>query len=201
MTYEGWRMTYTVKEIFYSIQGEGYNTGKPAHFIRFSGCNLDCAFCDTDFDGVSETGGKFVTAQDLVDEVSSRYNRMCKLVVLTGGEPGLQVDAKLIKEFKRQGYKLAIETNGTVELPRGIDWITLSPKAGCEIVERDVNEIKIVYPPQNGIKPENFSRGYTNYFVQPLDNEPKHIEDCCQFCIDNPRWRVSLQTHKIMGVP
>jgi 7-carboxy-7-deazaguanine synthase len=205
-------MTYTVKEIYYTLQGEGANTGRPAVFLRFSGCNLwtgreedrasaICQFCDTDFVG----GTKYTSAAQLAEEVASQWfgnGTSKRFVVITGGEPLLQLDEPLIASLHGRGFEIAIETNGTLEAPPGIDWICVSPKAGTVIKQRTGNELKLVYP-QQGIAPEQLERlTFKHFFLQPMDgpNTEQNTELAARYCLDHPRWRLSLQTHKLLGI-
>lgn len=210
-------MTYTVKEIFYTLQGEGANAGKAAVFCRFSGCNLwtgreedrhraICQFCDTDFFGIGEDGGKFDSAEKLADAVDSRWtaedDRGEKFVVCTGGEPLLQLDEALIREFHSRGFKVAVETNGTQDPPAGIDWTCVSPKAGAELVIKSGNELKLVFP-QPGAMPETFdSLGFDHFFLQPMDGEnaASNTRLAIEYCMSHPKWRLSIQTHKLVGI-
>ena len=208
-------MTYSVKEIYYTIQGEGYHTGRAAVFCRFSGCNLwsgreidrknaECKFCDTDFIGINgQSGSKYKTANDLVKEVISYWpDNTRPFVVLTGGEPMLQVDKNLVEVFKKYNFEIAIETNGTLDVPRDIDWICVSPKSGTKISQISGDEIKIVYP-QEGLDPKTFENLQFKYFsLQPLDdkNKIKNINITIKYCSKNPKWRLSLQTHKVVGI-
>lgn len=214
-------MTYAVKEIFYTLQGEGANAGRPAVFLRFSGCNLwtgldkdrdkgpgGCSrWCDTDFVGTDGTGGgKFRTAAELVAAVVSRWPAHVKhahpLVVCTGGEPLLQFDAELAHAFRRAGFNVAIETNGTLAPPEGVFWITVSPKAGSVLKIRSGHELKLVYP-QPGAEPERFQDlDFRHFYLQPMDG-PSAAENtklALQYCLEHPQWRLSLQTHKILGI-
>ena len=205
-------MTYTVKEIYYTLQGEGANTGRPAVFLRFSGCNLwtgreedrasaTCQFCDTDFLG----GTKYATAQQLADEVASQWfgnGTSKRFVVITGGEPLLQVDRPLIDSLHSLGFEIAIETNGTIAALAGIDWICVSPKAGTVIKQRSGNELKLVYP-QEGITPRELERlDFKHFFLQPLygPDVEQNTELAARYCLEHPRWRLSLQTHKLLGI-
>lgn len=212
-------MTYSVKEVFYTIQGEGAQAGRAAVFCRFSGCNLwtglekhraeaICQFCDTDFVGTDGPGGgKFATSEQLAAHVAQTWSGEPgsgkKLVVCTGGEPALQLDEPLIKAFHGQGFEVAIETNGTIRLPAGIDWVCVSPKAGSDLVVKQGDELKLVFP-QQALDPENLQRlEFKQFFLQPMDgsevgNNTKLVVD---YCRKHPRWRVSLQTHKILGIP
>lgn len=210
-------MTYTVKEIFYTIQGEGANAGRAAVFCRFAGCNLwsglerdrgtaICQFCDTDFiwdDGGD--GGKFCSPDELAMHIFSKWpiNAIGQpLVVCTGGEPALQIDDALIASFHALGFEVAIETNGTLELPSGIDWICVSPKANTKMMIKGGNEIKVVYP-QEGAMPELFEDlQFHNYYLQPMDgpDRDKNILQAIEYCKAHPRWRLSIQMHKIIGI-
>ena len=209
-------MTYTVKEIFYTLQGEGANTGKAAVFCRFSGCNLwsgreedrsraVCRFCDTDFVGTGPDGGRFVSAESLADSVDTAWRGSSdtgKLVVCTGGEPLLQVDEALVAALHARGFTVAIETNGTRHAPASIDWICVSPKAGAPLVQQTGNELKLVYP-QPGAMPEQFETlDFEHFFLQPMDGPSveQNTRDAIEFCMSNPRWRLSLQTHKQLGI-
>ncbi len=213
-------MTYTVKEIFYTLQGEGANTGRAAVFLRFSGCNLwtgrvedrseaACGFCDTDFVGTDGPGGgRFATAADLakiVDAVwmDSVADSTSKFVVCTGGEPLLQVDAILIEALHARHFTIAVETNGTIAAPEGIDWICVSPKAGVELVQRSGDELKLVYP-QDNLEPSDFERlNFEHFFLQPLDgpDSERNTGLAVSYCLRFPRWRLSIQTHKVLGIP
>ena len=208
---------YTVKEIFYTLQGEGANAGKAAVFCRFSGCNLwtgreedrsraVCQFCDTDFVGIGPDGRRFETARALAEAVSKAWRAETtsgeKFVVCTGGEPLLQLDEELIDAFHAEGFKVAVETNGTKHAPRSIDWICVSPKAGAPFVQTTGDEIKLVYP-QPAAMPENFeSLGFKNFFLQPMDGPDvaANTRRAIEYCMAHPRWRLSLQTHKIVGI-
>lgn len=208
-------MTYSIKEIYYTIQGEGYYTGRPAVFCRFSGCNLwsgrevdrdkaQCVFCDTDFIGIDgQSGNKYKTAKLLVREILSYWpSKVYPFVVLTGGEPMLQVDKNLINELKNNNFEIAIETNGTIKVPREIDWICVSPKSGNNLAQLSGDELKLVYP-QIGLSPKDFEGLNFKYFsLQPLDDKEKNINTdlTVKYCSNNPKWRVSLQTHKIIGI-
>jgi len=209
---------YSVKEIFYTLQGEGINAGRPAVFCRFSGCNLwsgreqdrqnaICSFCDTDFVGTNGTGGgKFATAEKLGQAIADCWPEAGggkKLTVLTGGEPMLQVDPAIIDAIHSHDFEIAIETNGTIAVLPAIDWICVSPKAGSELVQKTGSELKLVYP-QKGFDPEQFSHlEFKNFMLQPMDNEHQitNIKAATQYCLEHPLWRLSLQTHKIIGIP
>lgn len=208
--------TYAVKEIYYTIQGEGAHSGRPALFLRFSGCNLwsgreedreraICQFCDTDFRGTDGPGGGKYNAGELVSKLTSIWpiSSTHAYVVCTGGEPLLQLDRELIDAMHAAQIEIAIETNGTIEVPEGIDWICMSPKANTDIVVRSGNEIKIVYP-QAGIDPADFeSWAFDHFFIQPMDSPEvdANTKKAIRFCMDNPKWRLSLQTHKLLGIP
>jgi 7-carboxy-7-deazaguanine synthase len=209
-------LTYTVKEIFYTLQGEGANAGRVAVFCRFSGCNLwsgreedrsraVCKFCDTDFVGVGPDGGRFEKPDELADAVARAWrgdDDSQRFVVCTGGEPLLQLDEPLIDRMQSRGFKVAIETNGTRPAPDTIDWICVSPKAGAPLVQRSGNELKLVYP-QHDAPPENFETlSFDHFFLQPMDG-PHTAENtslAIEYCMAHPRWRLSVQTHKILGV-
>jgi 7-carboxy-7-deazaguanine synthase len=210
-------MSYQVKEIFYTLQGEGANVGTPAVFCRFAGCNLwsgreedrataQCQFCDTDFVGTDGTlGGKYSTAATLAAQIAALWPSLdtqnC-FVVFTGGEPLLQIDEALIQAMRGLGFRIAVETNGTLKAPAGIDWICVSPKAGTEWVQREGHELKVVWP-QRGLDLEKLARAnFVNKFLQPMDNvlQAENTQDCIALCLKNPEWRLSVQTHKVIGV-
>jgi 7-carboxy-7-deazaguanine synthase len=211
-------MTYTVKEIFYTLQGEGANAGRPAVFCRFSGCNLwtgreadrahaVCTFCDTDFVGVGPDGGKFSRAVDLADAVSARWPWDSSagaraLVVCTGGEPLLQLDDAAVGALHAAGFEIAVETNGTQPAPDGIDWICVSPKSNAPVVLRSGNELKLVFP-QDDAPPERFeSLDFEHFFLQPMDGPlvEENTRRAVAYCLAHPRWRLSVQTHKVLGI-
>jgi len=213
-------MAYAVKEIYYTLQGEGANAGRPAVFCRFAGCNLwtgreedreeaVCRFCDTDFVGTDGPGGGRVSeAENLADAVLAAWpptedRRARPLVVCTGGEPLLQLDTPLIDAFHSRGFELAVETNGTVPPPRGIDWLCLSPKAEAALVVTSGDELKLVYP-QEGGEPERY-RGlaFRHFFLQPMDgpDRERNTRLALEYCLAHPEWRLSLQTHKLLGIP
>jgi 7-carboxy-7-deazaguanine synthase len=209
-------MTYTVKEIFYTLQGEGLRAGKPAVFCRFSGCNLwsgresdrsdaICKFCDTDFVGIDGTlGGKYSTPNELADLIQNQWplGKENKYVVLTGGEPLLQVDTQLIKELHNRNFEIAVETNGTVVAPLGIDWLCVSPKEGSEWIQRTGNELKLVFP-QKGLLPKDFpTQGFDYFLLQPMDNllQKTNTVKAIEYCQANPEWRLSVQTHKFLEI-
>lgn len=211
-------MSYAVKEIFYTLQGEGAQAGRAAVFCRFAGCNLwsgregdranaICQFCDTDFVGVDGTGGgKFESADSLAATVEQRWpldaSEGKRFVVCTGGEPLLQLDPSLIDALHKRDFEIAVETNGTVEAPTGVDWLCVSPKAGAELVQRTGDELKLVYP-QAGFDPNGFvSLEFRNFFLSPMDgpNRAVNTELAVAYCMEHPRWRLSLQTHKFLGI-
>ena len=209
-------MSYAVKEIFLTLQGEGGQAGRPAVFCRFAGCNLwsgreqdrataVCNFCDTDFVGIDGPGGgRFATADDLARAVEAAWeggpdNR---LVVLTGGEPLLQVDEPLIAALHGRGFTLALETNGTIEVPPGVDWICVSPKAQAEVVQTSGQELKLVYP-QPGVDPARFEGwDFERFLLQPMDDPARDANTgaAIAYCLAHPRWRLSVQTHKYLGI-
>ncbi|PIT80397.1 7-carboxy-7-deazaguanine synthase [Limnohabitans sp. JirII-31] len=209
-------MTYSVKEMFYTLQGEGANAGRPSVFCRFAGCNLwsgreedrssaICQFCDTDFVGTDgDGGGKFATAQDLALAIAAFWpqGQAHRLVVLTGGEPLLQVDAALVQALHDQNFTIAVETNGTVVPPDGIDWLCVSPKAGSALVVRSGQELKLVYP-QAGNHPEEFEQlHFEHHYLQPMDGPlaAANTAAAIAYCQSHPQWRLSVQTHKLIGI-
>jgi 7-carboxy-7-deazaguanine synthase len=210
---------YAVKEIFYTLQGEGAQTGRAAVFCRFAGCNLwsgrevdranaICQFCDTDFaDTNGPGGGKFASAKELAAAVQEKWPRDKaggkRFVVCTGGEPLLQLDATLIDALHTLGFEIAVETNGTVAASAGLDWICVSPKAGAALVQQTGDELKLVYP-QQGAEPERFaSLAFRHFFLQPMDGPQReaNTQAALRYCLDHPQWRMSLQTHKLLGIP
>lgn len=210
-------MTYTVKEIFYTLQGEGANAGKAAVFCRFSGCNLwtgreedrsraVCQFCDTDFVGVGPDGGRFETAEALVDAIANAWrgggSSEERFVVCTGGEPLLQVDEPFIDAVHAAGFTMAIETNGTKTAPKSIDWICVSPKAGAPLVQTSGNELKLVFPQESAMPQKFETLEFDNFFLQPMDGPRvrENTELAVEYCMSHPRWRLSLQTHKLLGI-
>ncbi len=212
-------MSYAVKEIFYTLQGEGANTGRPAVFCRFTGCNLwsgqendrdqaVCRFCDTDFVGTDGPGGgMFRSAGDLARAVAESWptgdEAARRLVVCTGGEPLLQLDTALLAALHEAEFEVAVETNGTIAPPKGIDWLCVSPKAEADLVVRRGDELKLVYP-QEGGEPERFEGlAFRHYFLQPMDGPGReaNTEAALRYCLSHPRWRLSLQTHKLLGIP
>ena len=211
-------MSYSVKEIFHTLQGEGANTGRTAVFLRFAGCNLwsgrekdrasaVCRFCDTDFVGMDGSGGgKFGSAAALARAVAAKWPQRGKsgrFVVCTGGEPLLQLDAPLLGALHGRGFRVAIETNGTLAAPRGVDWTCVSPKAGAPLALGRGDELKLVYP-QTGAEPERYTRlDFDHFFLQPMDG-PRREENtrlAAAYCLRYPRWRLSLQMHKLIGIP
>jgi 7-carboxy-7-deazaguanine synthase len=221
-------MPYAVKEIFYTLQGEGAHAGRPAVFCRFAGCNLwsgreedrataACNFCDTDFVGTDGPGGgKFASADDLTDAVARHWpdkpeaqrsgapdSHVAAFVVCTGGEPLLQLDEAAIDGLHARGFEIAVETNGTKLPPKGIDWICVSPKAGAELVLRSGHELKLVFP-QLGAEPARFERlDFNRFYLQPMDgpDRERNTQLALRYCLDHPQWRLSLQTHKLLGIP
>jgi len=213
-------MTYSVKEIFYSLQGEGAHTGRPAVFCRFTGCNLwsgreedrndaVCSFCDTEFVGIDGiAGGKFDNAESLAEAVRTLWpnetsSRVRPYVICTGGEPLLQLDTALLDALHLQGFEVAVETNGTLAAPVGLDWICVSPKAGSELVLTQGDELKLVYP-QNDLRPYQLEElKFRHFYLQPMDGPElqQNTQKTIDYCLRNPRWRLSLQTHKIVGIP
>ena len=211
-------MTYTVKEIFYTLQGEGANAGRPAVFCRFSGCNLwtgresdrshsVCTFCDTDFVGVGPDGGKFSSAHELAAAVSERWpwhssEGAQPLVVCTGGEPLLQLDEEAVAALHAAGFEIAVETNGTQPAPDGIDWICVSPKSTAPLVLTHGDELKLVYP-QADAPPERFEAlEFDHFYLQPMDGPvvDENTRLAVAYCLAHPRWRLSVQTHKALGI-
>jgi 7-carboxy-7-deazaguanine synthase (Cx14CxxC type) len=231
-------MTYTVKEIFYTLQGEGAQTGRAAVFCRFSGCNLwsgreedrsraVCQFCDTDFVGTGPDGGRFSTASELAAAIDRCWGGVfhspgsstsensgssfaaaraprsgSKYVVCTGGEPLLQLDETLIEALHERGFEVAVETNGTRPAPVSLDWVCVSPKAGAPFVQTSGSELKLVYPQENA-PPETFARlDFKHFFLQPMDGPDVAVntERAIEYCLRNPRWRLSIQTHKLVGI-
>lgn len=209
-------MGYSVKEIFYSIQGEGAQAGRPAIFCRFAGCNLwsgreedradaTCRFCDTDFVGTDgDGGGKFRDANQLATAIDGYWPRTQtrKFVVLTGGEPMLQVDESLVDALHQHGFEVAIETNGTLPVPRTIDWICVSPKAATRLSVTCGNELKFVFPQKDDDPARYENLTFEHFFLQPMDSEARdeNTRQAIDYCMSNTRWRLSLQTHKYLGV-
>jgi 7-carboxy-7-deazaguanine synthase len=209
-------MAYAVKEVFYTLQGEGMNAGRAAVFCRFSGCNLwsgreadraqaVCKFCDTDFFGTDgDGGGKFSSAQELAEAIAQRWPKNDsgrRFVVCTGGEPLLQLDAALIEALHQRNFWIAVETNGTIPVPEGVDWVCVSPKVGSQLVVKRGDELKVVYP--QGVDPSDYLElDFKHFFIQPMDgpDSKASLAAAIQFCKDNPAWRLSLQTHKMIGI-
>jgi 7-carboxy-7-deazaguanine synthase (Cx14CxxC type) len=228
-------MAYTVKELFYTLQGEGAQAGSPAVFCRFAGCNLwsgreedradaVCQFCDTDFVGTDgPNGGRFRTAEDLALRATEIWDdgdpvrraartspasaqasiRPSALVVCTGGEPLLQLDGALIDAFHALGFRVAVETNGTQAAPAGIDWTCVSPKAGAPLLLTEGDELKLVFPQSGGDPARYESLDFSHFFLQPMDGPERERNTALalRYCLDHPRWRLSLQTHKLLGIP
>jgi len=212
-------VTYAVKEIFFTLQGEGVNTGRPAVFCRFAGCNLwtgrerdradaTCRFCDTDFVGVDGPGGgKFASAAALARAVAEKWpanmSPAVRLVVCTGGEPLLQLDDAIVSALHAHEFEIAVETNGTQQPPAGIDWLCVSPKAGAPLVLSSGDELKLVYP-QAGGEPERFADlDFAHFFLQPMDGPEReqNTDRALAYCLSHPQWRLSIQTHKLLGIP
>lgn len=210
---------YAVKEIYYTLQGEGAQAGRAAVFLRFAGCNLwtgreqdrataTCTFCDTDFVGTDGPGGgKFETSDSLANAVAARWpaeaQRGKRLVVCTGGEPLLQLDSALIEALHSAGFEVAVETNGTQAVPAGLDWICVSPKAKATLLLTRGDELKLVYP-QATARPERFeSLAFRHFFLQPMDGPEaaRNLKLAAQYCLEHPQWRLSVQTHKVAGIP
>lgn len=211
-------MTYSVKEIFYTLQGEGTHAGRPAVFCRFSGCNLwsgresdrstaICKFCDTDFVGTDgEGGGKFGDADELARKIDALWpgsHVASKFVVFTGGEPLLQLDAALLAALHAVGFEIAIETNGTLPAPPGVDWICVSPKIGAELKQRTGNELKVVIPQQGQSLAEYEQLDFEHFYLQPMDGPDKarNTQLAIETCKNNPKWKLSIQTHKLLQIP
>ena len=211
-------MTYTVREIFYTLQGEGFHSGRAAVFLRFAGCNLwtgreedrdtaVCRFCDTEFVGVGPDGGRFDSAGDLADAVAARWPAggdagSRRFAVCTGGEPLLQLDEPALDALHARGFEVAVETNGTQEAPRGIDWICVSPKAGAPLVLRRGDELKLVFPQERGDPAQFEQLDFTHFFLQPMDGPSlaEHSRQAVAYCLERPRWRLSVQSHKALGI-
>jgi 7-carboxy-7-deazaguanine synthase (Cx14CxxC type) len=213
-------VSYAVKEMYYTLQGEGAHAGRAAVFCRFAGCNLwsgreadraeaVCTFCDTDFVGTDGPGGgRFATAAALADAVAAQWPAGAdgtRYVVCTGGEPLLQLDVPLVEAFHARGFEVGVETNGTRPAPAGLDWICVSPKAGAPLVLAEGDELKLVYPqPEPEAQPERFEAlGFRHFFLQPMDG-PERVANTAAavaYCLAHPRWRMSLQTHKLLGIP
>ncbi len=209
-------MTYAVKEIFLTLQGEGMQAGRRAVFLRFSGCNLwsgreqdraaaVCSFCDTDFIGVGPDGGRFASADALADRVASEWIGRPgdpRLVVCTGGEPLLQLDDPLIAALHGRGFEVAVETNGTVSAPDGLDWICVSPKAAAPVLQTSGQELKLVYPQAQAMPDQFETLAFERFWLQPMDGPDREANTAAalQYCLAHPKWRLSIQTHKYIGV-
>ncbi len=212
-------MSYTVKEVYYTLQGEGMHSGRPAVFLRFTGCNLwsglerdrasaVCRFCDTDFRGTDGPGGgRFASADELAAHVASLWpdaQSARPYVVCTGGEPLLQLDTALIDALHKAGFEIGVETNGTIEAPAGIDWLCVSPKAGAALMQTSGDELKLVYPQMEPeAQPDRFvDLEFGHFLLQPLDDErvDANTQQAVRYCLEHPRWRLSLQTHKTLGI-
>jgi 7-carboxy-7-deazaguanine synthase (Cx14CxxC type) len=209
-------VSYAVKEIFLTLQGEGAHAGRAAVFCRFSGCNLwsgreqdragaTCKFCDTDFVGTDGTlGGRYATSGDLADAIASQWagEHGYRYVVLTGGEPLLQVDAELIDALRARGFTIGLETNGTIEVPDGVDWVCVSPKAGTELRVRRGDELKLVYPQAGAMPPAFADLAFGRFSLQPMDGPDvaANTERAVNYCMRHPQWRLSVQTHKTLGI-
>lgn len=211
-------VSYAVKEIYYTLQGEGAQTGRPAVFCRFAGCNLwsgheadradaVCNFCDTEFVGTDGPGGgTFATARELAESVARQWRSDGDgkpFVVCTGGEPLLQLNALLIDALHDAGFEVAVETNGTLDPPNGLDWICVSPKAGAELKLQRGDELKLVFP-QEGARPDQFvALDFEHFFLQPMDGPDldRNTRAAMRYCLEHPSWRLSLQTHKLLGIP
>lgn len=211
-------MSYSVKEIFYTLQGEGANAGKPAVFCRFAGCNLwsgreedrttaVCRFCDTDFvgtDGIN--GGKFSTALQLVSAIEREWptkDIQFRFVVITGGEPLLQLDEALINALHAANFRIAVETNGTLPVPNGVDWICVSPKSNSSLAIRRGHELKLVFPQAENDPAQFLELDFEYFLLQPMDgpDRVRNTQLAIEYCKSNPRWNLSIQTHKILGIP
>lgn len=211
-------MSYTVKEIFPTLQGEGAHAGRTAVFCRFAGCNLwsglerdraqaVCRFCDTDFIGTDGPGGgRFATADTLADAIATHWpapDRKAAFVVFTGGEPLLQLDGALVAAMHARGFEIAVETNGTLPAPAGIDWICVSPKAGTPLVQTHGHELKLVYPQPDLLPEQVAGLDFRQFWLQPMDNAARdhNTRAAVDYCLHHPQWRLSLQTHKLIGIP
>ncbi len=213
-------MSYAIKEIFYTLQGEGRHAGRPAVFCRFAGCNLwtgreadrhraICQFCDTDFVGTDGAGGgRFANAASLAEAVADTWPAgddpaARRYVVCTGGEPTLQMDTALIDALHQRGFEIAIETNGTKPVPPGIDWICVSPKAGAPLVQRQGDELKLVFPQPTAMPDRFHDLEFAHYLLQPMDGADRvaNTQAALAYCLAHPRWQLSLQTHKFLGIP
>jgi 7-carboxy-7-deazaguanine synthase (Cx14CxxC type) len=211
-------MSYSIKEIYYTLQGEGFHAGRPAVFLRFSGCNLwsgreedretaVCQFGDTEFVGTDGPGGgTYETAENLCLKILSLWPVEADAdpyVVCTGGEPLLQLDGVLVEAFHEYGFEVAIETNGTHTAPEGIDWICVSPKSGTQLLLKKGNELKVIYPQEN-LEPGDFlDLSFEHFFIQPMDGEDieRNVDLAVQYCLEHPQWKLSLQIHKLLNIP
>ena len=209
-------VSYAVKEIFLTLQGEGAHAGRAAVFCRFAGCNLwtgreqdrssaTCKFCDTDFVGTDGTlGGRYASADDLADTIAAQWSgaKANRYVVLTGGEPLLQVDTPFIDALHARGFEIGIETNGTIEPPGGLDWICVSPKAGAELAVRQGHELKLIYPQADAMPAAFADLAFERFSLQPMDGPDiaANTERAVDYCLRHPQWRLSLQTHKTLGI-
>jgi 7-carboxy-7-deazaguanine synthase (Cx14CxxC type) len=210
-------MTYLVKTVYYTLQGEGYHTGRPAVFLRLSGCNLwsgrdedrahaTCPFCDTDFVGTDGPGGgRYPTPEALAETVARTWpsRDTGRFVVCTGGEPLLQLDAALIGALHREGFEVAVETNGTIAAPAGIDWICVSPKAGAPLVQTSGDELKLVFPQEDATPDMYADLGFGHFSLQPMDGtkRERNTRLALEYCLSHPQWSLSIQTHKYLGIP
>ncbi|WP_432735740.1 7-carboxy-7-deazaguanine synthase [Maridesulfovibrio sp. FT414] len=212
-------MSFSVVEIFYTLQGEGFHAGRAAVFCRFSGCNLwtgreqdressACRFCDTDFVNIAESGGKFPDASELVSQIMETFSdykhaRYVPYVVFTGGEPALQLTTELIGMLKERGAEVGVETNGTLPLPAGLDWISVSPKAGTDLAVKSGNELKLVWPQENVFLADFQDLDFDHFYLQPKDGPDRSAAtiSAVETCRKNPVWKLSLQTHKYIGIP
>ncbi len=207
---------YKIKEAFYTLQGEGFHSGRPAVFCRFTGCNLwtglekdrqkaICKFCDTDFVGMDGENGGSYTAEELTQLIVRLWNNseITPFVVFTGGEPLLQLNEKLIKEAKKENIEIAVETNGTILPPQGIDWLCVSPKAGSEMIVQQGQELKLVYPQDNALPNEYEHLNFDHFYLQAMDSEEQetNLIKTIKYCKSHPKWKLSLQTHKILNIP
>ncbi|WP_135212175.1 7-carboxy-7-deazaguanine synthase [Vitreimonas flagellata] len=208
-------MTYSVKEMFYTLQGEGARAGRPSVFVRFAGCNLwtgreqdraaaICQFCDTQFVGVDgDGGGKFETAAALADAAAKLWpGGGAPYVVCTGGEPLLQLDAPLIEALHARDFEIAVETNGTIAAPAGVDWVCVSPKANADFVQQSGDELKLVYPQEGGDPAQYTSLAFKHFYLQPMDSPARdaNTQAAIAYCLAHPQWRLSVQTHKALGI-
>lgn len=210
---------YSVKEIFYTLQGEGQQTGRPSVFCRFSGCNLwsgrpehrasaICRFCDTDFVGTDgQNGNVFRSSEQLAETIAGQWPKqpkgLARYVVCTGGEPLLQLDPALIDALHQRGFEIAVETNGTLAAPPSLDWVCVSPKAGTQLMQRSGDELKLVFP-QTGADPERYEHlPFRHFFLQPMDgpDRDRNTQTALRYCLEHPKWRLSLQTHKLLNIP